>query len=80
MSKTTDPLASVLLAARPEGNTQVGRVVQLFGHRPDVLKAIIVARRDNRLGWAQIAKVLSTDGTVVRPDTVKSWCATQGVD
>lgn len=77
----TDPLAIALdLAERGRSGGPEGRVVALFGDRPDVLDAIRRARTDRKLSYAQIAKVLSADGEPLSEGAVKSWLTRQGID
>lgn len=74
-----DALAEALLNAEPAASKSVGRIEQLFGDRPEVLDAIIVLRRDKKFQYSEIARLLSSEGKIVRPDSVKNWLAGKGV-
>lgn len=81
MPAKSDPLAVALdLVERGRNGGTEGRVVALFGDRPDVLDAIRRARLDRKLSYAQIAKVLSADGEPISEGAVKSWLSRQGID
>lgn len=59
MSAPSDPLAVALSeATMTTGGTRL-KVEQLFGDRPEVIEAIISARRDRKLGYQTIAKLIS---------------------
>lgn len=75
-----DSLAAALDAVAEPGVGGKGlKVLVLFGDRPDVLEAIIRARRDRRLSFAQIATVLSDEGKSVSSAAVAKWLAAEGV-
>lgn len=79
-AKKSDPLAVALdmIERGATGGTQ-GKIVALFGDRPDVLDAIVRARRDRKLSYQQIAKVLSADGEPISAGAVQSWLSRQGI-
>lgn len=55
------------------------KLEELFGERPDILEAIIVARVERKLSYQSIADVLSRDGEYVSPTAVQNWLRARGV-
>jgi hypothetical protein len=77
-----DPLIKALYETPPTATGHgEGRVQFLFGGRPAVLEAIVVARRDRKLSYSQIAKLLSRDkpGVTVSSGSVKNWLEGRGI-
>jgi len=81
MAAKTNPIIEALMSAAAGPNKSQNRVDQLFGDQPDVLEAIIVARRDKKLTFAQISKILAAGSKeYISAGSVSGWCAKQGVD
>lgn len=78
----SDPLAAALDAAHDEHrHTNRSKIEILFGERPEVLDSIRRARRERKLSYAQIARVLTREsGTRITDGVVSGWLATQGID
>lgn len=63
------------------GSSQANKIELLFGDSPKLLDAIRRARTERHLGYAAIAKFLTTrTGHKVGDTSVKNWLASQGVD
>lgn len=70
-----------------DGETAIGRgspgklrVKELFGDRPEVIEAIIRARRDRRLSYAHIADTLNQEpGISISEGAVKLFLRREGV-
>lgn len=76
-----DPLAAALDAvAEPTNGGTTSRVEFLFGNRPDVLASIERARRDRKLSYRQIAKVLSADGASISEGAIQGWLNKRGIN
>jgi len=73
----TDALAKKLSEATPARSGHKLRIEELFGDRPDVLEAIIAARKRG-LSSRVIADVLSAEGEKVADGAVTNWLRSQG--
>jgi hypothetical protein len=81
MAAKTNPIIEALMAAAAEPNKSQSKVDQFFGDQPDVLEAIVVARRDKKLTFAQIAKILSkASGQYISGGSVSGWLSKRGID
>jgi DNA-directed RNA polymerase specialized sigma24 family protein len=72
------------LAAQLKGEprNRYGRTLkleELFGDRPDILEAVIVARAERKLSYQSIADVLGREGEYISPTAVQNWLRAQGV-
>jgi hypothetical protein len=55
------------------------KIVRLFADQPEVLEAIIEARK-RRCSFAQIAKAITTPENLVSDNAVKTFLTSRGID
>lgn len=75
------------LVAALDGEVAIGRgtpgrlrVHELFGDRPEVIEAIIRARRDRKLSYGHIAETLNRDPDIhISEGAVKSFLKREGI-
>jgi hypothetical protein len=80
MTKPKNPLAAGLTALAPSRGGIRMRVIQLWGDEPEVLEAIRIARRDNGLSYAAIAKYLTAkSGHHITANPVQKWLNEEGI-
>lgn len=78
MPKSPDPFAAAMLAAPPKKTGAPGKILALWGDRPEVLEAIRSLRRDQGRSFAQIADLLAAEHKV-NASTVQTWLKGQGI-
>lgn len=80
-----DALAAALDAVQqPNQGGQVPKMLRLFGDRPEVLEAVVRARRERHLSWRQIAETLTAAelaerGEQITEHAIQTYCRSQGV-
>lgn len=80
--KEKDPVAEALNAesSGPVGGHGAGRIVKLFGDRPEVLESIRKAYTERKLSPQHIAKVLSrAENQTVSKSAVVHWLEKEGL-
>jgi len=75
---TNKTVINALNTLTPRSGGNVTRVDQLFGDQPDVLDAIIDARK-RRCSFRQISMTLSTPTETISPGAIQSWLAARGI-
>lgn len=78
-AKKVDPLVAGLDALDSNGSKSMPKMEVLYGDRPDVLDAVIRARRDRHLSWNAIAAYLTRNGPRISAGAVQTWCERQGL-
>lgn len=74
----TDSIVNALRAMSPQtGGTQL-KIVAEFGDKPEVLAAIVEARR-RRCSFRQIAHALSCDGVTISAAAVSAYLTSVGM-
>jgi hypothetical protein len=74
-----EPVLQALNNLNPLGGGSGMRVMLLFGDQPDVLDAIVEARK-RRCSFVQIAKAISTPEASVSDSAVKKFLMSRGID
>jgi hypothetical protein len=74
-----NPLLDKLQQIGPLAGGNGPKILRLFGDQPEVLEAILEARK-RRCSFAQIAKALTTPENVVSENAVKTFLTSRGVD
>jgi len=74
----TKTVLNALNILTPATGGHGSKVDYLFGDKPDVLDAIIDARK-RRCSFRQIAMALSVDGETVSSGAVQNWLAARGI-
>ena len=80
MAVKKDPVADALDNATTIPSGRHGRVIQLFGDRPEVLASIKKARVERKLSFRQISKTLtSATGETVSRSAVENYLLKEGI-
>ena len=74
----TKAVINALNTLNPLTSGNGSKVDHLFGNQPDVLEAIVDARK-RRCSFRQIAIALSNDDTKVSAGAVQNWLAARGI-
>ena len=74
----TKTVINALNSLAPVTSGHGSKVDYLFGDKPDVIEAIIEARK-RRCSFRQIAMALSTEDQTVSPGAVQNWLAAKGI-
>jgi hypothetical protein len=75
----TNPLLDKLQQIGPLPAGSGPKIVRLFADQPEVLEAIIEARK-RRCSFAQIAKAITTPENLVSDNAVKTFLTSRGID